>query len=611
MDLIGGIILRKWKNYLFCLLLTVVLGMLLSVFFLVDQGDIQVMFRVVSGTDSQQIALWDAGDGSHILFLPSYADLERVSLSSDLKNGIAIDGVAMTEGSSCIGFSLDKPYELTINGREAGTIQFCRSANVATMFIDTASGDVVRIHRDKDYRETATVKVYSDAGIMERSDAAASLKGRGNSTWDNAKKPYLLTLSTEQEMLGMASAGKWVLLANATDETNLHNKLVFDFARQLGCGWVPDCAYADVYLNGIYYGLYLITEKIEATPNRLVLDTNTGEFLCKIDLKSRVGTLNNPFMTPAGRTVEITVPDSPSSAEKKRVIELVEQMEREILSGANLSDSEILDLDSWVRRYLIDEISGNADSDLASSYFYYSGGRFIAGPLWDYDLTFGNSVRNDEPQSYVAANVNKGGESASIYYEALLSNASFRTRMAEIYETEFCPLLEQWPEKIDYLSNTLKKASELNSIRWRTVFDIRSSTVDIPVGTEGMLDYISARLEFLNSIWLDGTTYCTLQFEHPAGGAYDIVSVRLGECFSMDQVGSLDTVWVDARTGEVFDFNRPITQDAVLIRQSDYGRSGRELATREYITFASIAGVLFLLVTFAAVDLIHNRKERK
>ena len=108
------------------------------------------------------------------------------------------------------------------------------------------------------------------------------------------------------------AADKWILLANATDETNLHNKLVLDLAEQVGLGWVPEHIYTDVYLNGTYNGLYLLIEKPEVGSSRLNLDSNNG-FLCKVDLEDRWSKLDNPYKTGMGRTLEISSPKTPQT----------------------------------------------------------------------------------------------------------------------------------------------------------------------------------------------------------------------------------------------------------------------------------------------------------
>jgi hypothetical protein len=81
-------------------------------------------------------------------------------------------------------------------------------------------------------------------------------------------------------------------------------------ASRLGLVWTPECRYVDLYLNGEYSGLYLLVEKLEVADARLTLDSARGDFLCKFDLEFRRDTLRNPFLTNAGRTVELTYPET-------------------------------------------------------------------------------------------------------------------------------------------------------------------------------------------------------------------------------------------------------------------------------------------------------------
>lgn len=609
---LGGIKLKSKKN---CFLFLAISGILVFLIWMcsMKQGyEPEVVFHVGSASGVEEITLYDAGEGKHILFLPSYAELEEVCLASRLKEGVVIGGVAMHEGAGCGGFELAQEYPLTINGKNSGTLQFLRSANVATMYIDTATGSVERIHGNKEYEEQATVAVYGMDGICSSVDAGCTLKGRGNSTWTYEKKPYLLTLSGEAGILGMAPATKWVLLANATDETNLRNKLIFDLARQVGMEWVPDCAYVDVYLNGEYSGLYLLTEKVEVGPNRLDLVTDAGEFLCKIDLEARWSSLRNPFLTQAGRTVEVTSPRIQSEAQRNDMTALVDQMERIILSGEPISSAQNIDWDSWVRRYLIDEISGNIDSDLISSYFYYSDGVFCAGPVWDYDMALGNSIRNRNPNSYIAKNFCKASGYESPYYSALTSNDSFRERVIAVYASEFIPVLMDMMESgIQDLSTYLSTASTLNSIRWSKMFAKLYVSTIIPSTPESIIDYLNMRIDFLNSAWLDGVEYCTVQLKHIRGEAYENASVRKGTCFQSDMVDTNDVVWLVEATGEVFDFSQPVMEDVILVRSGAEGAVSDVLVTRDYITIASIAGLVSLLLCFGAVELMRQKKERK
>ena len=121
------------------------------------------------------------------------------------------------------------------------------------------------------------------------------------------------------------------------------------------------------------------------------------------------------FQSGMGRVIEICSDDTLSAEELSRITDLVNLLEENICTENNLASCNTLDLDTWVRRYLIDEISGNIDSDLTSSYFYYSDGKFFAGPVWDYDMAFGNHYRNQEANAFIAKNASKRSTQHSPY----------------------------------------------------------------------------------------------------------------------------------------------------------------------------------------------------
>lgn len=480
------------------------------------------------------------------------------------------------------------------------------------MYIDTATGNMDRIHEDKNYEENASLTLYTADGTLDFSNDHTVFKGRGNATWGYQKHPYTLILSTNGDLLDMGFAANWVLLANATDETNLNNKLILDLANRVGIQWSPDCRWVDLYLNGEYNGLYLLTEKVEVNNNRLNIGKNPNDFLCKIDLKNRWDILRNPFLTKAGRAVEISFPETLEKSKLNEIEQLVNHMEQEILSGADLLNSKTIDLDSWVRRYLIDEIAGNIDSDLASSYFYYHDGLFFAGPVWDYDMVLGNSERNQEPYSLIAKNKKKSATYLSPYYSALYSNESFYNRMVDIYRSEFVPVLNDWSKNtLDTYIDFISKASQSNSLRWRSMFDqLQSISQDTVHTHEDLREYLSKRIAFLNSAWLENAEYCTIQFESAPGHAYWNISIPKGSYIETSHVDIVGTVWVNAETGLVIDFGQPIIEDIILSKQITEKKAS-PLVTRDYITFLSIALLIIMFMGLLMVDIIQRHKERR
>ena len=555
------------QKYLSVIAITVVLFCIAVSFS--QKADISLPRFLIPGPEGapmQEVSVFNAGDGNYYVFLPSYADMDQVIVTHDRNHLFSLEDIPLEEGMNCEPFHGETPYSFSVDQEKIGALWFFQSANVATMDMETVSGDLQYIHQDKTYKETVSMTLYTPDGRVNHSDTRGTLNGRGNMTWNYDKRPYTLTLSSDAALLDMHPASKWILLANAADETNLNNKIVFDLAQDLDLQWTPQCQWTDLYINGEYRGLYLLTEKVEVQENRLALDIPSGDFLCKIDLEERWATMQNPFFTDIGRTVEICAPAIPGAAELDRMENLVNRMEQEILSGTNLRSSTILDLDSWVYRYLFDEVFANIDSDLASCFFYYSDGTFFAGPLWDYDMTLGNYPRNQDPHSFLAKNHRKSQFFLSPYYDALYHNASFYQRMCELYRTEFVPELQNLLDgKIDAYIDYLADTSRANSLRWRSMYD--NLPADVVHTPDALKTYLAERVRFLDSAWLDSTVYCTVQFESAPGSSYKSTSVRKGQILETPYIDTESTVWFDAATGEVFDFRQPVTSDRILVKE--------------------------------------------
>ena len=613
--------LKNARKYIYWLICTLFLLGMVWLCLRYDTPDPNaVRFRIEHESVPTEITLFDAGDGNAYVFLPSYADLDSLTIVTDGHTRASLGGVAISDGMVCGDFLFETPYDLVIGNRYRTTLQFYRSANVAALYISTGSGKMDYIHQDKNYSESATVSLVADDGTPEHIELTASLKGRGNATWNYAKRPYNLTLSSEADLLGMGAAVNWTLLANALDETNLNTKIVMDLANQVGLPWSPECAYVDLYLNGEYSGLYLLTEKVEVGPSRLDIDTAAGDFLCNLDLSSRWDIMRNPFLTQAGRAIEITAPDSLSDFEKINIQNQVQKLEEIIMASPDLAAEECFDLDSWARRYLIDEISGNIDADLTSSYFYYADGVFYAGPIWDYDMSFGNSHRNQNPRSFVARNLHKSITSISHYYDALYANPTFRSRMIELYQSEFLPLLNELESHgIADAASNIQDAAAMNVLRWQTMYQMlrdwnNAWNKDSVHSTDALMTYFRERVSFLNSAWLDGTEYCTLQFSTTHDRPYWNASVEKGTMLETNYLDTENTVWINDETGEIFDPRKPIESDARFTQkpiETPAKQSPKPLTTRDYIVILSIAGLMALLACIAFIDIRQRQKERK
>lgn len=108
--------------------------------------------------------------------------------------------------------------------------------------------------------------VYSDGSVL---DAPGKIKGRGNNTWAQPKKPYTVKFSEKQEPFGFPKNKSWVLLADYFDHSLLRTAFMSSVSRAAGIEWTINYQHVNLYLNGEYHGVYLFTDKVEESSNRI------------------------------------------------------------------------------------------------------------------------------------------------------------------------------------------------------------------------------------------------------------------------------------------------------------------------------------------------------
>lgn len=275
------------------------------------------------------------------------------------------------------------------------------------------------ITRDYDDSSPAFVTEVTVDGTREM-----EIKGRGHSTWQMGevwgKYPYQLKFkkSTEpKSMLGMPDERKWVFLQNLADKTYMRNAIVFEMGHTSSLAWTPSSRFANVTLNGDGIGLYQITEKVEVSTNRVDLPTYDDEseepfgFLLEIDtLRGDMEWDPEEHPTdwlgtdPWGSKWIIKEPEL--DPDKQEEMDHVDALRTYLASFETALEnqewstvSSMIDVDSFVDWFLINEIAANVDArHFSSIYFQVTAPpdrKIRMGPLWDFDLAFGNARYSD------------------------------------------------------------------------------------------------------------------------------------------------------------------------------------------------------------------------
>ena len=344
-------------------------------------------------------------------------------------------------------------------------------------------------------------------GFDDFEESPMKIRGRGNSTWEFPKKPFQMKLDDKAEFLGMPKDKKWLFLAEYADKTMLRNKIAYEMGYISNLDWTPQARFAEVFINGEYNGTYNVTQKVEESNNRVALG-DTG-YLLELDQLERLDFDDVYFESTATDKFIVNIKE-PSleydSEQYSYIVNLIGDFES-ALFGANFTSEsngyrQYIDIDSFVDWFLISEITKNVDSMFFSSIYLnvIPGEQIKMGPLWDFDLAFGNVDYADSryPEGWWVK--------YNPWYERLFQDPYFVAKVKERFEY-FNNNQDLIINKIDSYSEQLKWAQEENDDKWQTmgvfvwpnpvVFDTYQEEVD------NMKSWYSTRMSWLESA-IDG-----------------------------------------------------------------------------------------------------------
>ncbi len=429
-------------------------------------------YYVANAQNNAVVYSQKVSDGSAYMFLPSSADLTKFSLQTDAV-APTVTFIADKEITVPFGTEINIPslfnnpdslggkYTLKIKSGNSDAIKVTvmKSANIKSLYIlseDEENKGREWVDTSKSNKAKGNIVFLNTDGSVNCADVMKEIKARGNSTFkDFTKKAYQFKLDKKAALTGDANNAqkKWVLLANASDVTMLHNQLVTTLAKDLKLPYTIDNEPVDLYYDGEYRGTYLLTDKVEvgetnvdiqdldkiieadnegtdAYENPKVVtktfadhgETNTNKdskgsykyvdnlkepaladgtshhaYLLELEFIYRYPDEQSGFVTNRGQAVVTKNPEYLTKETGAYISNFFQEFEDAVFSPDGYNEEtgkyyyEYCDLDSLVNIYLINEFTKNYDSFRSSAFFYLPEDEDImyAGPAWDYDLCLG------------------------------------------------------------------------------------------------------------------------------------------------------------------------------------------------------------------------------
>lgn len=336
--------------------------------------------------------------------------------------------------------------------------------------------------------------------------AEAGIRGRGNDTWNYyPKKPYRIKFTEKTSVFGEDKHKSWVLLALYNDFSLIKDRLAFAMAESLGTdGFVPSHHYVELYLNGSYQGIYLLTDQIDE--DRLGVKEKFSEtdvevpFFVELDARApEEGVEGVDWFSVAGRPYAIKYPevDERYTEEQFQYIrDYIQQVDdlcrKENVTLAELE--ELIDMESFMDYYLVEEAMGQPEINWKSVYMSREvGGKLKMGPVWDFDW----SAMGPSTGKYKNQYREQYGDFRSVdnWFAALYKGSpEFREALALRWET-VRPRILSAIDEVEAEKPMLERAARRDILKWhwyrfRGGFDAYSDEV---------LEWCRNRVEWMDS----------------------------------------------------------------------------------------------------------------
>ncbi|MBQ3738203.1 MAG: CotH kinase family protein [Bacteroidales bacterium] len=353
-------------------------------------------------------------------------------------------------------------------------------------------------------------------------DGRISIEVRGSTSQQFFdKKPYgLTTLQADNvtnnnvSLLGMPKENDWILNSLAFDQTGLRDVLSYELFERLG-QYAVRRVYCEVMVNGDYKGLYVFMEKIKVDDDRVniaKMDDScnnypevSGGYITKAD---------KPNGDPVAWSMEeygygwwpyytdfihhYPKPENVTLAQNN----YIHGVFTNLATVANRHDTSIstgipsvIDIPSFVDFMLVAEYSSNVDVYSLSTFFHKDrNGKLRAGPVWDYNLTYGYDAFGSRSR-YDVWQFNNQDNNGPKFWRDLFNTDLYRCYLARRWFEQTAPGMPLSYEfvcnRMDEIEALITEAIGRDNQRWHNMTQHEQWMGD-------MKNWIQLRINWLN-----------------------------------------------------------------------------------------------------------------
>jgi len=318
-------------------------------------------------------------------------------------------------------------------------------------------------------------------------------KSYGVETWDENGEDISVSL------LGFPEEEDWIFYGPYSDKSLMRNILIYDLSRDIN-RYASRSLFVDLIINGSYKGVYVFMEKLKRDSERININKlkdneNSGEdltggYILKIDktagnnLGDGYNELNSfdskfePLGATSGQKIhflyEYPKAEKITPEQKEYISQYVSDFE-DALKSNEFKDTDtgyaaFIDSPSFIDFFLLNELSNNVDGYRLSTFMHKDKNEKLKmGPIWDFNLAFGNADYCSGGETNVWAykfNQRCPGDfwQVPFWWDRLLQDPAFVSQLKERWAVLRAGAFSEASilSKIDDYKTTLKKSGSLD-----------------------------------------------------------------------------------------------------------------------------------------------------
>lgn len=494
-----------------------------------DNDKLDISAQIHTSDAGQIINAYYDDANSYYLFVPFYAKDKKV----------------MFETSKGIKITQVEEDEYSINGE--GQLYVLYGSSIPFIDVSLENG-MEYLTEDKSNIDNGQITIYSSEGDILYTGELDEMKGRGNSSWEMDKKPLQFKLPVPMEIGDIPSTNKFSLVS-ARDYTFLRNYISNEMSDCMGEAPLS-CMHVDLYIDHEYQGMYELWNKVEPetlgiydleeenktttdmlepwqqmTTNTYFEDWNntvtgkwwdyvdqtdeiTGGYILECDYALRYDEEASGFILDSGAYIVSKSPKYLSEEQYNYISDYMKTCEFVLGESLRLGTPELIydyiDVESFIVKYLVEEVSKNYECSSTSLYLYKDiEDTLHAGPAWDYDSAYGAVDDDSEldfasPEGFAAREI----PGSFTWWQLLYYNPRFYEEMVQVYNQTLYPYLNDLTEElIPQWEAKLSNSAVMDSIKWKRATSPEAALEDYKYKVSKVSDFISVRKEFLYNEW--------------------------------------------------------------------------------------------------------------